>query len=246
MPKYRRFTDASVSEKILDTMFLIAMGLGYLFAMLHTFFTHQGHDGHPGLSVHDIRIAYYGEHEQTRLGAMLNGAMGVNLRSPEQKAVILNWIDKGTPKKDFDAKILPILQQNCLVCHSRTSGMGLTPLETYEDVTKLTVTDTGASIQSLVRVSHIHMFGIAFILFLVGRIFILCELPVMLKRVMVVIPFAAVLVDIMSWYLTKLMPGFAFVVYGAGVLMGLSFVSQIFISIYQMWIYKPKVIPVEM
>lgn len=84
MPHYRRFADASVSEKILDTMFLATIGLGYLFALAHTYFSHEGRDGQPGLSVEDVKIAYYGEHQQTRLGAALNGSMAGNLETPNR------------------------------------------------------------------------------------------------------------------------------------------------------------------
>jgi hypothetical protein len=138
------------------------------------------------------------------------------------------------------------MSENCVACHSEDSGMGLPSLINYEEVMKLTHSDTGASIQSLVRVSHIHLFGIAFILFFVGRIFILCEMAPMIKRVMVVVPFLAILLDILSWYATKIIPGFSYVVIASGGLMGLSLAGQILISIYQMWFYKPKVEPIEM
>ena len=246
MPKYRRFSEASVSEKMLDTMFLLCIGIGYMFAMLHLYYSHQGRDGEPGLSVEDVRIAYYGQHQQTRLGAAINGAMGANLHLPEQKFVILDWLDHGSKRDEFETNVKPILASNCIMCHSPESGMGLPPLTSYEKVLELTQTDTGASLQSLVRVSHIHMFGIAFILFLVGRIFILCEMPVMIKRITVVIPFLAMLLDILSWYVTKVSPQFAWVVVISGGLMGISFTIQIVVSIYQMWLYRPKIVPVEM
>jgi len=240
MPHYRRFSDASVSEKMLDSMFLITIGLGYLFALTHVFYSHAGRDGEAGLSVKDVEIAYFGESHQTRLGAALNGPMSGNLEKPEQKDVILEWIDAGTNEAAFNERIAPILNNNCIMCHSVEAEMGLPPLTSYSDVMKLTHTDTGASVQSLVRVSHIHLFGIAFILFFVGRIFILCEMNPMVKRVTVVIPFIAILIDITSWYITKIIPGFSYVVVLAGGLMGISLAMQILVSMYQMWIYKPK------
>jgi hypothetical protein len=246
MPHYRRFSDASVSEKILDSMFLLTIGLGYLFALAHTYFSHEGRDGKPGLSVQDVKIAYYGEHQQTRLGAALNGSMSGNLEYPEQKTIIFNWIENGSDEATFNEKIAPILNENCIMCHSAESDMGLPPLTSYSEVIKLTASDHGASIQSLVRVSHIHLFGIAFILFFVGRIFILCEMPVLIKRITVAIPFIAILLDILSWFATKTFPGFAYVVVTAGGLMGVSLSIQILVSLYQMWFYKPKSIPVEM
>ncbi|MDT8375908.1 MAG: hypothetical protein RQ867_04105 [Mariprofundaceae bacterium] len=246
MVHYKRFHDCSISEKLLDTIFLLTIGLGYLFALGHMYFSHEGRDGQPGLSVQDVKIAYYGEHQQTRLGAALNGSMGGNLEFPEQKQIIFDWIESGTNIDEFNANVAPIMNENCVMCHSSESGMGLPPLTTYKEVIELTHADTGASIQSLVRVSHIHLFGIAFILFFVGRIFILCEMAPMVKRVMVVVPFIAILLDILSWYLTKIIPGFAFVVVAAGGLMGLSLCGQILVSVYQMWFYKPKQVPIEM
>lgn len=247
MSHYRRFQDCSVSEKILDSMFLITIGIGYLFALGHTYYSHQGRDGQPGLSVEDVQIAYYGEHQQTRLGAALNGSMGANLERPEeQKKVIFDWIENSDDVDEFNARVAPILNENCVMCHSQAADMGLPPLTNYEETIALTHTDTGASVQSLVRVSHIHLFGIAFILFFVGRIFILCEMPVLIKRVAVAIPFIAILLDILSWYATKVIPGFAYVVVLAGGLMGISLTGQILVSLYQMWLYKPRVEPLEM
>ncbi len=240
MPRYRRFSNTSVSEKILDSMFLIAMAIGYVFAMLHLYFTHQGLDGKAGLSVEDVRIGYYGKHEQTRLGTAIQGPMSGNFPSDTSRQVVIDWIEQGAKKESFETDIKPILDENCIVCHSPASGLGLPPLTSYDKVKALTVSDTGASIQSLVRVSHIHMFGIAFLLFFVGRIFILCELPVVLKRVLVAIPFITMITDIFGWYLTKVFPGFAVIVVIAGALMGVSFMLQIAISLLQMWFWKPQ------
>lgn len=246
MPHYRRFADASISEKILDTMFLITIGIGYLFAMTHVVFTHQHHDKKPGLSVEDIRIAYYGTHQQTRLGAAINGPMTKFLENDNEKRIILDWIESGAKEESYSTLTAPIINNNCINCHSENGIMNSIPLTSYQNVVELTETDTGASIKSLVRISHIHLFGIAFLMFFVGRIFILCEMPVIIKRVTVAIPFVTVLVDIFSWYLTKVSPNFAYLVVMAGVLMGVSIMAQIIVSLYQMWFYKPKSVPVEM
>ncbi|MDQ6992890.1 MAG: hypothetical protein Q9M31_05400 [Mariprofundus sp.] len=246
MSHYRRFSDTSASEKILDSMFLITIGLAYLFALLNLYYTHQGRDGEPGLSVQDVQMAYYGSHNQTRLGAAINGPMEPNLPNMAAKQTILDWVSNGAKEPEFHEKVEPIMQNNCIMCHSAESGMSIPHLTSYADVVNLTETDTGATIPALVRVSHIHLFGIAFILFFVGRIFILCEMPVSLKRITVAIPFLCLLMDIISWFITKLIPDFAIVVVLAGALLGLSLASQILISLYQMWIYKAKSVPIDM
>jgi len=53
------------------------------------------------------------------------------------------------------------------------------------------------------------------------------------------LPFLSILFDIASWYLTKIFPPFAYVVLGSGGVMGLCFLSQALISLYQMWLFKP-------
>jgi hypothetical protein len=62
--------------------------------------------------------------------------------------------------------------------------------------------------------------------------------PLWLKCVVIVVPFLSILLDITSWYLTKLWPGFAWLVIGSGALMGVSFAIQWVTSMYQMWVYK--------
>ncbi|MDQ6987948.1 MAG: hypothetical protein Q9M25_09110 [Mariprofundaceae bacterium] len=246
MPKYKRFSDTSVSEKILDSIFLITIGIAYLFALLNLYYTHQGRDGKPGLSVQDVVIAYHGSHNQTRLGAAINGPMESNLPNEAAKETILDWINHGAKKDDFTANVKPIIDNNCIMCHSAESGMSIPHFTSYAEVVQLTETDTGATIPALVRVSHIHLFGIAFILFFVGRIFLLCEMNVTLKRTYVALPFIFLLLDISSWFITKVVPDFAYVVISAGGLVGITFGLQILICLYQMWLYKPKVVPVEM
>lgn len=241
MPKYRRFEDTSVSERILDSMFLITIGIAYLFAILNLYYTHQGRDGEEGLSVTDVMYAYYGSHNQTRLGAAINGPMASNLPNPAAKQTILDWIEEGATEEGFHAKVEPIMKENCIMCHSAESGLPVPSFESYESVLQLTTTDTGATIPALVRVSHIHLFGIAFILFFVGRLFLLCEMNVMVKRLYVALPFLFLLLDIASWFITKIIPEFAYVVIAAGGLVGTTFGLQIMICLYQMWLYDSKV-----
>jgi len=243
MAMFKRFSDLSTSEKLLDSMFLITIGIGYLFALLNLYYTHQGRDGEPGLSVKDVMYAYHGSHNQTRLGAAINGPMEPNLPNMAAKKTILDWIQHGATEEEFNAKVNPILQNNCVMCHSAESGLPVPHFDSYANVVKLTETDTGATIPALVRVSHIHLFGIAFILFFVGRIFLLSDIPPWLKRTVVTIPFLFLIMDIASWYITKIVPGFAYVVIANGALMGIAFGGQLLTSLYQMWFYKPKALP---
>lgn len=82
------------------------------------------------------------------------------------------------------------------------------------------------------------MFGIAFILYFIGRIFLLSDINVAFKRIVVAIPFTVMLLNVMSWYVTRFFPSFAYAAAIAGALMGLSMSMQILISPYQMWFHR--------
>ncbi len=235
--RFIRFKDISISERILNTVFLLTIGLGYLAALANMYYTHQGLDGKAGLSVDDVVISYYGSSTQTRLGTAVKGIMASNLKIKSDQDVILKWIQNGATETSYDDDIAPILNRDCIMCHTPAINPSLPNLTNYASVSEV-AKPGGVTIPTLVRVSHIHLFGIAFILFFIGRIFLLCEINVYVKRVAVVIPFAAMLLDVVSWFITKSIPEFAYVVIISGMLMGISMGIQILLSIYQMWFYK--------
>lgn len=236
--RYRRFSDISVSERILNTCFLLTIGIGYLMALANLYYTHQGLDGRAGLTIEDVVISYHGSDKQTRLGTAIQGIMEPNLKFKGDKDVILKWISDGAEEPAYQERIAPILNRDCVVCHTPGINPSLPDLTNYAGAAAVAHAG-GATIPLLVRVSHIHLFGIAFILFFIGKIFLLCELNVVAKRIAVVIPFVAMLLDVLSWFVTKSISSFAYVVVASGTLMGLSMGLQILLSIYQMWFY-PK------
>jgi len=237
--RYTRFKDISVSERILNTVFLLTIGLGYLVALTNMYYTHQGRDGKAGLSIEDVMINYHGSNGQTRLGSAIKGIMEPNLKYSSDKDVILEWIQKGADEPEYVERIAPILNRDCIICHSPAINPSLPDLTNYTSVSEVAHTG-GASYPRLIRVSHIHLFGIAFILYFIGKIFLLCDINVVVKRVAVIIPFAAMLLDVLSWFITKSIPSFAYVVVASGALMGISMGLQILLSIYQMWFYSRK------
>ena len=229
--------------RALYTMALLVLGTGYLFAMIQTFHVHAGRDGKPGLSQTDIRVAYSGSQSDTRLEAALKGSMSGMIRS-EDAAVIVEWVRSGAKNEKFQEKVVPLFQAHCFSCHGEDSQMRIANphipnLGTYEHVMKMVQLDTGADVFTLVRVSHIHLFGMTFIFFIMGSIFLHVQMkPLWLKSLIIIFPFAAILVDIMSWYLTKVFRPFSWVVYISGILMAVSFAVQWFTSMYQLWFYK--------
>jgi len=225
---YRHFQELPISMRTLFTGALLVVGLGYVFAMLYVFVAHSGADGKPGLSVDDIKITYSGSKETTQLEKALRGPMSGMLPQKDLAAV----------KKTYTANVESIVADNCLSCHDG-SNPHLSNLDGYENINEVVAQDTGADLFTLVRVSHIHLFGLTFIFFIVGFIFSHAYVrPLWLKSLIIATPFAGVIADVLGWYVTKVYTPFAWVVLIAGGFNGLSFAVMWFVSMYQMWIYR--------
>jgi hypothetical protein len=69
--------------------------------------------------------------------------------------------------------------------------------------------------------------------------------PVWFKCTVIALPFVAVILDIMSWYITKIFHPFAGVVIMAGGLMGVCFAFMWVTTMYQLW-FSPTPSPVAM
>jgi len=226
-----------IALKALFTGYLVVVAVGYMMAIVQIQFTHGLADGEMGLSVDDIVYSYYGKRSGSIIEAKLNGSM--QLMAPdEDRLKIINWVHKGADEKAFyDTGIRKIMDTNCIMCHNASSGLPIPDFTKFENVVERAKTDTGASFSSLARVSHIHLFGISFIFMFVGLIFSLAAgVPRYLKAAVIVMPYVFLLLDISSWWLTKLNPNFAWLVIIGGGAMGLSFVFMWVVSMYEMWI----------
>lgn len=231
------FAQISLSRKVLFSAALCVLGFGYLSAMAFVFLSHAGRDGQEMLSVKDVIIAYAGSDAGTRLESALKGPMSKMLPAEENLQVV-EWVRTGKDKEKFESKILPILQKRCVVCHN-DHNPHLPSLESYEKVEKVAEKDEGANIPTLIRVSHIHLFGLTFIFFIVSFIFSHAYMRnEWIKSAIIVTPFLSIVADIASWYLTKINHDFAWVVIGSGSVMGSCFAIMFFISMWQMWISR--------
>jgi hypothetical protein len=234
---YRHFQELPTSMRTLFTGALLVVGLGYVFAMLYVFAAHSGADGNPGLSVDDIKITYSGSKGITQLESALKGPMS-RMLPQKDLAAMLEWIRDGAGKQAYSASIEAIVETNCLSCHDG-SNPHLSNLDGFERIQEVLAQNTGADLYTLVRVSHIHLFGLTFIFFIVGFIFSHSYLrPVWLKSVIIATPFAGVIADVLGWYVTKVYTPFAWVVLIAGMFNGLSFAVMWVVSMYQMWFYR--------
>ncbi len=237
---YRHYSELPASMRVLFTCVLLILGLGYLFALLNIYFTYAGRaGGNPlMLSYEDIVVAYSGNGKGSILESALSGPMS-SMLPPDERATLLSWVRNGAAQSAYDSSVKPIINKRCLTCHDGRNPH-LPTLSSYDTLMKVTALDTGASISTLVRVSHIHLFGVTFIFFIVGLAFTHAYVrPVWLKCAIIAAPFLAIMVDVSSWYLIKLYHPFAWVEIGAGVTMAACFAIMWLTTLSQMWLSKP-------
>lgn len=237
---FHHYSEMPYSQRVLFTATLLVLGLGYMFALIYIFTTYAGRaGGNPMmLSYQDIVAGYSGNGQASRLESALGGPMRAMLPADESSPIIA-WVHGGADAATFDSTVKPTIEKRCLMCHDG-SNPHLPSLVGYDNVKKLTAVDTGPSIVTLVRVSHIHLFGLTFIFFIMGLMFSHAYVrPVWFKCFAIAFPFAAIVSDVSSWYFTKVFHPFAWVVIGGGAMMALSFAFMWVVTMYQLWFSKP-------
>ena len=237
---YHHYSEMPYSQRVLFTATLLVLGLGYMFALIYIYDTYAGRaGGNPMmLSYEDIVAGYSGSGKGSRLEAALHGPMREMLPAEESEPIIA-WVRDGTKAETFQTAVRPIIEKRCLACHDG-SNPHLPNLSGLDNVKKVTAVDTGPSLVTLVRVSHIHLFGLTFIFFIMGLMFSHAYVrPVWFKCTAIAFPFVAIVSDVSSWYFTKLFHPFALVVIGGGAMMALSFAFMWVVTMYQLWFSRP-------
>jgi hypothetical protein len=242
---YHHFSELPYSLRVMYTATLLILGTAYLFAGIYLFHSYSGKDGNArSLSYEDIVIAYSGSGKGSRLEAALGSSMSAMLPRDERDSLV-SWVQAGGERGAYEKQIRPVFDRRCMACHDG-SNPHLPNLNGYDNVRKVTERDTGTGLFTLVRVSHIHFFGLTFVFFILGSIFSHAYVrPVWFKCAVIASPFVAVTLDIGSWYFTKLYHPFAWVVMIGGGLMALSFTYMWAVSMYQMWFRRPPTAVVE-
>ncbi len=223
--------------KVLYTGFLLVIGAGLLMAGVQILLTHGMADGKPGLSINDIVYSYYGNRSGSKLESMLNGQMKP-MAPDDVRFQMIQWARDGSPASQWSSRMEPLFQQYCVSCHN--AGSSLPDFNKFENVEKVAKVDEGASIASLTRDSHIHLFGIAFIFLFVGWIFGLAQYPQRWKLILIATPFVFLILDILSWWLTKYFPIFAWLTMLGGIGYSLASTVMIFTSLAQMWLPRER------
>jgi hypothetical protein len=241
--QWLNLTRLALPVKVLFTGYLMAIGVGLMMAGLQIMLTHGMADGKFGLSVDDIVYSYYGNRTGSKLESKLNGSMK-DKAPPAERLEIIKWARNGADKAEWDQSISKIMQQRCAMCHANIPS--LPDVTKYEVASELAAVDKGASVDQLTRVSHIHLFGISFIFMFVGFIFSFAYgIKKWVKVALILTPFVFLVLDIASWWLTKLYPGFAWLTIIGGTAYTLASTIMILTSLWQMWIVPWRKGPVD-
>ena len=135
------------TTKLVISFALVILGIGYLIALVNLYFTYSLTDGEPGLTAGDLKRAFYGNRDNTRLAAKIHGgSMEQFLPNPGDKEKILSWIQDGASQDGYDDVVAPILMQNCVRCHNPEGLQRFRPLTTYVEVMTVVKIDRGEPI----------------------------------------------------------------------------------------------------
>jgi hypothetical protein len=211
------------------------MGIGFVFSQLNVFFTYNRADGKAGFSLQDIVLTYYGQPDVLLVESKLNGTMREHLDNEYERNSLIHWAKGGAGKEKFN-EVKGIVIKNCLRCHTSGGDAAFAPFDKLSTVSDIfTRINNGISIHRLITLSHIHMISIGVIFALSGIIFLFTPINEKLKMILLIFPFGSLLMDVFSWWLTKLIPVFAITVFIGGVFAVIGFFIQFVISLLMMW-----------
>lgn len=225
--------------KLALSCFLATLGFGYLVAGANLYLTYHLTDGEPGLGMGDLRRAFYGNRENTKLASKIDGgSMAQFLPQAGDKEKVLSWIQDGAGEEGYNSVVKPILQQNCVRCHNPAGLQRFAPLTSYEEVMVVTQIDRGEPPQLWARVAHTHIQSIGLIFLVLAGVFSLTQVPQKVKAAVIVLPFVTLVMDFGLRYMIKYAPGLVYGMAASGALMGLLFAVLILVPLYEMWLRK--------
>ena len=233
-----RLRSLSLPSKLAVSAFLVLAGIGYIFGFLNILVSYQMTDGQPGLSAKDVELAYYGNRGETALEGTIDGSMRQYFSSDAKYNVVKDWVALGADENTYGA-VQGVFNSDCVACHNSASYAAAdVVLEGYVDIEPFLEQDTGKSISRLISLSHTHLLSTAVVVFLLAFIISFSSYPDWLKLVLYIVSFLAIFLDIGSWWLAKLAPGFAILVIVGGAMLGTSFGAMTVLGLWDTWFGK--------
>lgn len=230
-----RLTELPSLLRLVFTLFILMILVAYAVSMLNLYMTYHLTDGKPGLTVDDLRRAFYGKRNQTLLASKIDGgSMAQFLPFPGEKEAILSWLQDGATKEGYE-NVKQIFEDRCVTCHQPKRLMWKRPLTTYQLVKAVAVVDRGEPFGLWARVAHTHLMSLAVVFFCLSVIFSFCGVKQKYKAFFMPLPFIALFLDFGARALIKYIPSFVYVMMVTGALMGLSILVLTLAPLYEMW-----------
>lgn len=234
LPIVLTLRDFPLALRMLLTAFLVTIGPAYLIALFYLFQVDVSPHQKMGMTPSEgIMMKYFGRQGSSRFESALRGTMADKIGPSDQQALTV-WLRQGAKLEGFDS-IRPIIEEKCMTCHSASSGLPIPSLTSFDEVKKLVEVDKGVPVPQLAKVSHVHLFGLSLVFFVTAGLFYLTTVPMKWRITVMVAPYLALWSDIASWWITKLVPSFSYVVLFAGGLMGMALAAQILLPMLEMW-----------
>ena len=230
-----------LTAKVVVTIFVLLVGFGYATSLAYLFFSYGDVDGKPGVTAEDVRLAIHGKRDKTKLQAMIDdGPMEQYLKTPQEKATIIEWIHQGSDQGAYQSAVKPILEKRCVNCHRPGGEMKQRPLTNFQEVAAVSQTDTGESIPAWARVAHIHLMSLSMTFLILGLIFAFTHYPDKVKIPLVLIPFLSLGGDFGSRVLVRYNVNFVYIVMLCGATMALSTLLICMGIFHETWLRKPR------
>ena len=231
-----RLNRLPAAGKVAITWFLVLIGFGYLASVGHLYFSYADVDGKPGVTAEDLKLKLYGKRDKSMLESkVVGGSMAPYLADESDRTKVLAWIHSGAAESGYHG-VRPILEKNCVRCHSSDGAASFRPLTTFAQVSTVTRSDKGESTASWARVAHIHLQSLSVIYLLLGLVFAFCGVPEKLKVLGVSAPFVALLADFGARAFVPANVNMVYVVMAGGMLGGISTVTLVGTALWELWI----------
>jgi hypothetical protein len=177
----------------------------------------------------DIIGSFHGMNQPAQLLVAIRTTMKRYIPSEDEYEVLMKWLEGNRISEDYDSLELgdfapaEILSRNCVRCHSPGSmeGGGIgdrISLEYWEDVKEIAFSKNldPVPLDILVTSTHTHALTQPMIAVVSSLLFFFTAWPRRVKHTLVMLVFAALFLDLASWWLSREWQVFCYVLVVAG------------------------------
>lgn len=191
-----------------------------------------------------------------------DGEMREHLENGGEPAIrsLIGWLEDGSQEATFVVGApspKDVIKSHCIECHHADGGdikdvpfattdeaepeytlvmKAATPEFETHQAGPQTVVLAPTNLKKLVHITHAHILAIPVFTLLVGVLFLMTGFSERIKLVLAPLPMLAVLLDIGSWWLARLVEPFIYVIAASGAIFGAAYALQILCILASMWL----------